>query len=48
MSLKDAEKKPLDMGFIRELKDEELQVELDRLEEARRSNAERGGGEHAE
>ncbi len=34
MSLKDAEKKPLDVGLIRELKDEELQVELDRLEEA--------------
>ncbi len=34
MSLKDAEKKPLDPSFIRELKDEELQVELDRLEEA--------------
>ncbi len=34
MSLKDAEKKSLDVGFIRELKDEELQVELDRLEEA--------------
>ncbi len=34
MSLKDAEKKPLDIGLIRELKDEELQVELDRLEEA--------------
>ena len=34
MSLKDAEKKPLDASFIRELKDEELQVELDRLEEA--------------
>jgi large subunit ribosomal protein L29 len=34
MSLKDAEKKPLDTSFIRELKDEELQVELDRLEEA--------------
>ncbi len=33
MSLKDAEKKPLDTSFIRELKDEELQVELDRLEE---------------
>ena len=32
MSLKDAEKKPLDMSFIRELKDPELQV--DRLEEA--------------
>ncbi len=34
MSLKDAEKKPLDTGLLRELKDEELQVELDRLEEA--------------
>jgi len=34
MSLKDAEKKPLDTSFIRELKNEELQVELDRLEEA--------------
>ncbi len=34
MSLKDAEKKPLDVGLIRELKDEELRVELDRLEEA--------------
>ncbi len=34
MSLTDAEKKPLDVGLIRELKDEELQVELDRLEEA--------------
>jgi ribosomal protein L29 len=34
MSLKDAEKKPLDAGLIRELKDQELQVELDRLEEA--------------
>ncbi len=34
MSLKDAEKKPLDASFIRELKDEELRVELDRLEEA--------------
>ena len=34
MSLKDAERKPLDMSFIRELKDPELQVELDRLEEA--------------
>ncbi len=34
MSLKDAEKKPLDMSFIRELKDPELKVELDRLEEA--------------
>ncbi len=34
MSLKEAEKKPLDVGLIRELKDEELQVELDRLEEA--------------
>ncbi len=34
MSLKDAEKKPLDVGLIRELKAEELQVELDRLEEA--------------
>ena len=34
MSLKDAEKKPLDVGLIRELKDQELRVELDRLEEA--------------
>jgi len=34
MSLKDAEKKPLGMEFIRELKDDELQTELDRLEEA--------------
>ena len=34
MSLKDAEKKPLDTSLLRELKDEELQVELDRLEEA--------------
>ena len=34
MSLKDAEKKPLGMEFIRELKDAELQAELDRLEEA--------------
>ncbi len=34
MSLKDAEKKPLDAGLIRELKDQELRVELDRLEEA--------------
>jgi ribosomal protein L29 len=34
MSLKDAEKKPLGMEFIRELKDDELQAELDRLEEA--------------
>ncbi len=34
MSLKDAEKKPLGMEFIRELKDAELQIELDRLEEA--------------
>jgi ribosomal protein L29 len=34
MSLKDAETKPLAMGFIRELKDEELQAELHQLEEA--------------
>lgn len=34
MSLKDAEKKPLGMEFIRELKDDELQAELYRLEEA--------------
>ena len=34
MSLKDAEKKPLGMEFIRELKDPELEAELDRLEEA--------------
>ena len=34
MSLKDAEKKPLGMAFIRELKVPELQAELDRLEEA--------------
>ena len=34
MSLKDAEKKRLGMEFIRELKDAELQEELDRLEEA--------------
>ena len=34
MSLKDAEKKPLGVEFIRELKDDELQAELDRLEEA--------------
>ncbi len=34
MSLTDAEKKPLDVGLIRELKVEELRVELDRLEEA--------------
>ncbi len=34
MSLKDAEKKPLGMEFIRELKDDELQAELSRLEEA--------------
>ncbi len=34
MSLKDAEKKPLGMEFIRELKDDELQAELNRLEEA--------------
>lgn len=34
MSLNDAEKKPLGMEFIRELKDAELQAELDRLEEA--------------
>ena len=34
MSLKDAEKKPLGVEFIRELKDAELQAELDRLEEA--------------
>ena len=34
MSLKDEEKKPLDASFIRELKDEEIQGELDRLEEA--------------
>ena len=34
MSLKDAEKKPLGMEFIRELKDEELRAELSRLEEA--------------
>ena len=34
MSLKDAEKKPLGMEFIRELKVPELQAELDRLEEA--------------
>lgn len=34
MSLKDAEKKPLGMEFIRELKDAELQAEMDRLEEA--------------
>ncbi len=34
MSLKDAEKKPLGIEFIRELKDDELQAELDRLEEA--------------
>ena len=34
MSLKDAEKKPLGMEFIRELKDDELQAELGRLEEA--------------
>ncbi len=34
MSLKDAEKKPLGMEFIRELKDAELEAELDRLEEA--------------
>ncbi len=34
MSLKDAEKKPLGMEFIRELKDPELEAELNRLEEA--------------
>ena len=34
MSLNDAEKKPLGMEFIRELKDAELQAELDRLEDA--------------
>jgi len=34
MSLKDAEKKPLGMEFIRELKGPELEAELDRLEEA--------------
>ena len=34
MSLKDAETKPLGMEFIRELKDDELRVELDRLREA--------------
>ncbi len=34
MSLKDAETKPLGMELIRELKDAELQVELDRLREA--------------
>ena len=34
MSLKDAEKKPLGMEFIRELQDAELQAELARLEEA--------------
>ncbi len=34
MSLKDAEKKPLGVEFIRELKDDELQAELNRLEEA--------------
>ncbi len=34
MSLKDAEKKPLGMEFIRELKDDELQAALERLEEA--------------
>jgi len=39
MSLKDAEKKPLGMEFIRELKDDELQAELDRLEEARLEEA---------
>ena len=34
MSLKDAEKKPVPMVHLRELKDEELTVELDRLREA--------------
>ncbi len=34
MSLKDAEKKPLGVEFIRELKDDELRAELNRLEEA--------------
>ncbi len=34
MSLKDAETKPLGMELIRELKDAELQVELNRLQEA--------------
>jgi large subunit ribosomal protein L29 len=34
MSLKEAETKPLGMEFIRELKDDELRVELSRLQEA--------------
>ncbi len=35
MALKDAERKPLDLGQVRELETIELKVELVRLEEAR-------------
>jgi len=34
MSLKDIETKPLDLRTVRELKDEELQTELNQLEDA--------------
>ena len=34
MSLKDAEKRRVGMDHLRELKDEELRVELDRLQDA--------------
>ncbi len=34
MSLKDAEKRRVAMDHLRELKDEELRVELDRLQDA--------------
>jgi large subunit ribosomal protein L29 len=35
MTLKDAERKPLELAQIRELRDDELKAELARLEEAR-------------
>jgi large subunit ribosomal protein L29 len=34
MALKDVERKPLDMAQLRELPDEELKAELERLKEA--------------
>jgi large subunit ribosomal protein L29 len=35
MALKDTERKPLDLAQLRELADDELRAELDRLQEAR-------------
>lgn len=47
MSLKDAEKKPLRMEHLRELKDDELRVELDRLQDAQFRLRFRGATEDA-